>query len=137
MHYLPHLLRIVAACQLFISTLNFFLPRLLDWGPAIRAMPLLVREVFQVHAFFISVTCAIFGVLTWRFADDIADPPHEMLRWFAVCVGSFWAIRSMMQWTHYSPTHWRGLADKTLAHALLFCGYLGFAATYFLAAFRK
>ena len=131
------ILHVVAAMQLFIATLNFFLPRLLNWHAAIDAMPLLVREVFQVHAFFISVTCAIFGVLTWRFAAELAHPPHEMMRWFAACVGTFWGIRSVMQWTHYSSTHWRGLADKTLAHALLFCAYSGFATIYFWAAFGK
>ena len=130
-------LRLAAAGQLFIAILGPMLPRLLGWGDAIGRMPLLVREVFWIHTFFIGLTCAIFGTLTWVFAEDIALPHHEMIRWFAFSVGLFWGIRCVMQWTHYSASHWRGLAGKTTAHWALFLGYAAFATTYFIAALRK
>ena len=126
-----------AAGQLFIAILGPMIPRLLNWKEPIAAMPLLVREVFWVHTFFISLTCAIFGVITWRFAADIASPAHELIRWFAAGIGLFWGIRCVMQWTVYSSSHWRGLTDKTIAHWALFLGYAAFATTYLLAAFRK
>ena len=134
--HLDNLLRLAAAGQLFIAILGPMIPRLLHWQKAIADMPLLVREVFHIHTFFIGLTCAIFGTLTWRFAADIAQPVHEMMRWFAFAVGLFWGIRCVMQWTHYSASHWRGLLPQTVAHWALFFGYGGFAAAYFLAAFR-
>lgn len=135
--HLDSLLCIAAAGQLFIAILGLNIARMLDWREPIARMPVLVREVFQVHTYFIALTCAIFGTLTWRFAADIALPAHEMIRWFAGSVGLFWGIRSVMQWTYYSSSHWRGLPMKTLAHWTLFLGYGAFAITYFLAAFRK
>ncbi len=130
-------LRLAAGGQLFIAILGPMIPHLLNWREPIARMPLLVREVFWVHTFFIGLTCAIFGLITWVFAADIAHPAHDMMRWFAFAVGLFWGIRCVMQWTFYSSAHWRGLADKTLAHWALFLGYGAFTVTYFLAAFRK
>ncbi len=135
--HLPTFLLLAAAGQLFIAVLGLMIPRLLHWQEPIAQMPLLVREVFHVHTFFIALTCAIFGSITWRFAADIAQPTHELMRWFAAAIGLFWGIRCIMQWTFYSSSHWRGLRDKTLAHWALFLGYGAFAATYLLAAFRN
>ena len=59
------------------------------------------------------------------------------MRWLAFSIGLFWGIRSIMQWTHYSPSHWRGLPGRTVAHWALFLGYAAFSITYFLAAFRR
>ena len=49
-------LQIAAALQLAIALLNLFLARLLNWKEEMARMPLLLREVFQVHAWFISIT---------------------------------------------------------------------------------
>jgi hypothetical protein len=130
-------LLLAAAGQLFIAILGMMIPRILNWKEPIARMPLLVREVFHVHTFFVALTCAIFGVITWRFAADIANPSHELIRWFTAAIGIFWGIRCVMQWTFYSSSHWRGLLDKTIAHWALFLGYGAFAITYLLAAFRK
>lgn len=133
---LDSLLRLAAAGQLFIAVLGPIIPRLLHWQEPIARMPLLVREVFHVHTFFIGLTCAIFGTLTWVFAPDIAQPVHPMMRWFAFSLALFWGIRCVMQWTVYSTSHWRGLLPQTIAHWALFLGYGGFTAAYLLAAFR-
>jgi hypothetical protein len=135
--HLEVFLRLAAAGQLFIALLGPMIPRLLDWREPIARMPLLVREVFHIHTFFIALTCAIFGTLTWRFAADLALPPHDLMRWLACSIGLFWGIRSIMQWTHYSPSHWRGLPGRTVAHWALFLGYAAFSITYLLAAFRR
>ena len=134
--HLPTCLLLAAGGQLFIALLGPMIPRLLNWNEPIAAMPLLVREVSHVHTFFIALTCAIFGVITSRFASELASPPHELMRWFAASIGLFWGIRCVMQWTTYSAVHWRGLLWKTLAHWALFLGYGAFAVTYLTAAFR-
>ena len=130
-------LRLAAAGQIFIAFLGPMIPKMLGWREAIARMPLLVREVFWVHTWFIGLTCGIFGLITWVFAPDLAHPAHEMMRWFSFAIGLFWAIRCVMQWTYYSSSHWRGLLDKTVAHWALFLGYTAFAITYLIAAFRK
>lgn len=129
-------LRLAALAQLGVVVLNLFLVRLMNWRPDLEAMPLLLREVFRIHVYFISITLAIFGVLTWRFAGEIAIAAQPLCVWLAIGIGIFWAIRSVMQWSHYSTVHWRGDRVRTLIHWMLFLGYGGFAAVYFTAATR-
>lgn len=127
-------LQLAATGQIVIAVLGLFLARMLDWKEAISNMPLLVREVFQIHGWFISLTLLIFGTLTWRFAPDIAGGTHEFFRWFSAGVGMFWGLRCVMQWTHYSAVHWRGIADRTAIHWIVFLSYAAFTITYLKAA---
>ena len=128
------LLRLAALAQLGVVLLNLFLIRIMNWRRDLDAMPLLLREVFQIHVYFISITLAIFGAITWQFAGDIANAAHPICVWLAIGIGIFWAIRSAMQWTHYSAVHWRGDRLRTVIHWMLFLGYGAFAAVYLTAA---
>ena len=127
-------LRLAALAQLGVALLNLFLIRIMKWERNLVIAPLLIREVFQIHIYFISITLAIFGTLTWRFAGDIATAAHPLCVWLAIGIGIFWAVRSMMQWSHYSAVHWRGDRLRTLIHWMLFLGHGAFAAIYFTAA---
>jgi hypothetical protein len=130
-------LRAAAIAQLGVALLNFSLVRLMKWKPDLDRLPLLIREVFQVHLIFISVTVGTFAVLTWRFAREMAAGQNLMATWLAVAIGVFWVVRAVMQWTFYSRTHWRSDAIRTLLHWLLFFGYGGFAVVYLWAGFSK
>jgi hypothetical protein len=130
---LPLALKVAASAQLAIAILNLFLVRLLDWKEDVARLPLLMREVFHVHGWFISVTLALFGVMTWRFAGEMHSNPA--CRWLAAGIGIFWALRSVLQTTYYSSSHWRGQTGRTLIHITLLLIYGGFAAVYLTAAF--
>lgn len=132
---LARLLEIAAVLQFGIALLNLFLSRLLGWREAILQMPLLVREVFWVHAWFISVTLVIFAVMTLRFARQMAGGGNPVCEWLAGAIGLFWLIRTVLQITYYSSSHWRGQLGRTIAHVALLVTYGGFAATYLWAAF--
>ena len=134
--HLELFLRFAALAQLGVAVLNFFLIRIMKWRSDLDAAPLLIREVFQIHIYFISITLAIFGALTWRFAAEIATAAQPLCVWLAIGIGVFWAVRSVMQWTHYSAVHWRGDGVRSLIHWMLFLGYGAFAAVYFTAAGR-
>lgn len=133
---LEFLLRLAALAQLGVAVLNLFLVRIMKWERDLSGAPLLIREVFQIHIYFISITLAIFGTLTWRFARDIATAASPLSVWLAIGIGVFWAVRSVMQWSHYSAVHWRGDKVRTAIHWMLFLGYGVFAAVYFTAAGR-
>lgn len=124
-------LRGVALAQFTIASLNFSLARLLGWKGDLARMPLLLREVFQVHLIFISLIVAIFALLTWRFAVEIAIGAEPLALWLSTAIGAFWGIRAVMQWTYYSRAHWRGNRARTAIHWLLFLGYGSFACIYF------
>jgi hypothetical protein len=124
------LLYLAAAAQLGIALLNLFLVRVMNWREDLARMPLLVREVFVVHAWFISVMLGIFAALTIRFAPEIAVGAAEVFRWLAVCIAAFWGFRTVLQITYYSSSHWRGQPKRLLAHVALLTLYGGFTAVY-------
>ena len=128
-------LRIVAVAQIALAALSLCLARIMNWKPDIERMSPLVRDVFVIHSWFISLTLVIWGVLTWRFAAEMAHAPTELTRWLCAAIGIFWGIRSVLQWTHYDSSHWRGIPSRTLAHWTLFFGYAAWATVYFMAAF--
>ncbi len=115
--------------------LNLFLVPLLKWQSDLARMPLLLREVFRVHAWFISITLTIFAVMTWRFAAEIASGANPAWQWLAAGISGFWAIRAVLQVTYYSSSHWRGLLARTLVHVLLLILYGVFGGVYLWAAF--
>jgi hypothetical protein len=131
---LVSLLRIAAAAQLAIALLNLVLARLLDWKADLDRMPLLLREVVHVHCWFISITLGIFGVMTLRFADAMAESSNEACRWLTAGIGVFWAIRTVLQVTYYSSSHWHGRQVRTVMHVALLATYGGLALVYGLAA---
>lgn len=135
--HLDLLLRFVALLQLGLAVLSLFLPRILDWKSEMDRMSRLVRDVFEIHSWFIALTLVIWGVLTWRFAPEMAHAPTALTRWLCAAIGIFWGIRSVLQWTHYDPGHWRGIPSRTIIHWTLFFGYAAWATVYFMAAFVK
>lgn len=130
--YLPWLLCLAAVGQGMIAIINLRLAQLLHWEDELARMPLLVRQVFHVHKYFISLTLAIFAVLTWRFAGELTVLP--LGRWLAGAIAIFWGIRTVLQVGYYSPEHWRGQPSRLLVHVILLLVYGGFALVYGAAA---
>mgnify|MGYP001418366836 FL=1 len=129
-------LYIVAAAQLAVAVLNLFLVRIMKWEESVARMPQLVREVFHVHAWFITITLVIFGVVTIRFAGELAAGTNDLGRWLAAGIGIFWLIRWLMQFFYYDSSHWRGKRAETIVHIVLIFLYGSFAGVYLLAAFQ-
>ena len=130
-------LRGAAIAQFAVAILNLFLIRIMKWELDLDRAPLLSREVFRIHVVFISFTLSIFAVLTWQFAHEIASAASPLAIWFAVAIGLFWLARSAMQWLHYSASHWRGDAPRTVIHWALFLGFGAMAIVYLTSAFWR
>jgi len=116
--------------QCILALLNLNIIRILDWKSEVERMPLLVREVFNIHTWFISITLTIFSVLTCRFAHEMASGNDPACRWLACAIGFFWAIRATLQVAYYSSSHWRGIPSRTAVHIFLLVVYSGWAAVY-------
>ncbi len=84
----PNILKILllgaAVGQLVLTLLNLRLDKLLHWETELKSLSLLLREVFYVHKWFISITMAIFGVVTLKFAGEMSEGLIPMGRWLAV-----------------------------------------------------
>ena len=133
---LEFFLRAVAAIQAGIAILNLFIVRILKWKSDLERMPLLIREVFQVHAWFISLTLMIFAAMTWRFALEMANGSNPACLWLAGCIGIFWLVRAFLQVTYYSSSHWKGQMGRTLIHIGCLLVYGGMALIYLIVAGR-
>ena len=129
-------LYIAAAAQLAVAVLNLFLVRIMKWEESVARMPQLVREVFHVHAWFITITLVIFGVVTIRFAGELAAGTNDLGRWLAAGIGIFWLIRWLMQFFYYNSSHWRGKRTETIVHIVLIFLYGSLAGVYLLTAFQ-
>ena len=129
-------LYIVAAAQLTVAVLNLFLVRIMKWEEEVARMSQLVREVFHVHAWFITITLVIFGVVTIRFAGELAAGTNDLGSWLAAGIGIFWLIRWLMQFFYYDSSHWRGKRAETIVHIVLIFLYGSLAGVYLLAAFQ-
>ena len=127
-------LEAAAAVQLGVAMLNLKLVRWLRWRVELLGLPLLMREVFQVHVWFISLTLAIFGVTTLRFAGLMASRANPALAWLAAALAIFWGLRVVVQVGYYSASHWRGDTARTVVHLLLLIVYGGITAVYGIAA---
>ncbi len=127
---------IAAAAQLLVAGLNLFLVRIMKWEEVVARMPQLVREVFHVHAWFITITLAIFGVVTIRFGGELAAGTNDLGRWLAAGIGIFWLIRWLMQFFYYNSSHWRGKRAETIVHIVLIFLYGSLAGVYLLTAFQ-
>lgn len=133
---LPILLAAAAVGQLAVAALNLRLDRILRWEPELEQLSPLLRQVFFVHKWFISITLAIFGILTLRFAREMGHGETDLARWLAAGIGAFWGIRTVIQWCYYDSEHWRGKPGPTAVHWILTVAYGGCSAVYLLAAFR-
>ncbi|MBE2179111.1 MAG: hypothetical protein IAE97_01380 [Chthoniobacterales bacterium] len=123
-------LLLAAAGQACLAVLNLNVARIMRWQSDIERMPLLVRQVFHVHTWFVSAALLIFAVLTWRFAPQIAAGGDPVYRWLACAIGIFWGVRAMLQVCYYSSSHWRGIPSRTVVHVILLAVYSSWAVLY-------
>ena len=130
------LLKIAAILQLGIAIFNLFMPRILKWQADLERLPLLIREVFYVHSWFISTILTIFAILTWRFNLEMVSGTNSVAAWLAVSIGIFWLFRAILQIIYYSPSHWHGNPVRTLVHIGCLAIYGGMAVIYFLAVIK-
>ncbi|MBC9868472.1 MAG: hypothetical protein F7O42_11450 [Opitutae bacterium] len=133
--YHEELLMAAAVGQLLIAVINLKLDKILHWEGELNRLSKLLREVFQVHKWFITLTLIIFGLITFRFSRDLATGAYPMANWFAAGVGAFWFLRTIFQWFFYSWEHWRGKGPETVVHWILTLVYGGFATVYLAAVF--
>ena len=125
-------LRIVGVLLLGIAALSLYVPRRFGWGAEIQRLTLLTRQVFVVHAAFVSLVLILLGVLLTAFAPALLAPgalPRAVLAGLLV----MWAARMLAQWFYYDARLWRGHRLNTFMHVLFSAIYIYFVATFAMA----
>jgi hypothetical protein len=136
MNKLHTILQICAGIQIFIAVFNLFLPRVLKWYDDLNRLPLLIKEVFFVHSWFISAIATIFATMTLKFDDQMFNGTNLACTYLAGMIGLFWLFRAILQVTHYSSSHWKGIPSRTRIHIACIIVYGGMGSTYLIAAIK-
>jgi hypothetical protein len=125
-------LRIVGVLMLALVALNLYVPRRFGWRREMATLSLLNRQIFQVHAMFISVMLLMFAALCLMMAKHLLEPTPLA---GAVLGGlaSFWLLRLAAQWLIYDWRLWRGQRFNTAMHLLFTVLWLYFTATFTFA----
>jgi len=129
---LEHHLRLVGVLMLGIAALSLYVPRRFGWGGEIQRLTLLTRQVFVVHAAFVSVVVLLLGLLHACYAGALVAPgplPRALLAGMLV----MWGARLLAQFFYYDARLWRGNRLHTAMH-VLFSGIYSYFVIIFAAA---
>lgn len=115
-------LRVAGAVLLCLAASHLVLPRAMGWNVELRGVSLLTRQVSYVHAYFIGLLCAMFGLVAALFPSDLLarDPLVAPILVGAVAV---WGSRLVVQLFVFDSSLWRG-------RALTVAGHLAFVALW-------
>jgi hypothetical protein len=93
-------IRTAGAVQLAIIAANVPLPGRLRLGERLAGVPRFLCQIFYVHWIYIGITLAMFAVLCFSFARELAGA-SPMGRFLSAFMGSFWLLRICLQVFYY------------------------------------
>jgi hypothetical protein len=73
------------------------------------------RQIFQVHAVFLTLTLALFSALLLTCGPALLEGTR-LSRAVLTGLTIFWGLRMVMQWLFYSPSLWKGNPFNTAMH---------------------
>ena len=116
-------LQIVGILLILLGLSHVFFNRYFQWERELATVSLLTRQVFFVHSFFIGLVVALFGALSFFYADALLQPTR-LNRAILAGMAMFWLCRLLAQFFAYDSAIWRGDRFRTFMHvafALLWC----------------
>ena len=93
-------IRTAGAVQLAILAGNVPLPGMLHVRERFAGVPRFLCQIFYVHWIYIVITLAMFAVLCFGFARELAGA-SPMGRFLSAFMGSFWLLRICLQAFYY------------------------------------
>ena len=100
-----------------IVVTNFFLPHKLQVQRNLGDAPRFLKQIFYVHWFYIVVIVALFAVLCFRFAPELAGG-SQLGRFLSAFIAGFWFCRALLQWFYYDPQLLRESAWLRVAYSV-------------------
>ena len=122
-------LRVVGGLLLAIAALSVYVPRHFGWGAEIQRLTLLARQVFVIHAAFVSLVLVLLGLLLTLHAPALLAP-GALPRATLVGLLVMWSARMLAQWFFYDARLWRGKPFETFMHVLFSAIYVYFVVTF-------
>jgi hypothetical protein len=127
-------LKIVGALQLLLAFSHIFFPRRFGWKEDCAKLTLLNRQIFFVHAFFITLVLALFGLLSVLHSDLLLRG-DELSRLVLAGLVVFWLARLFIQFFVYDSQLWRGHRFNTTTHIFFSLMWIYYVATYAAALY--
>jgi hypothetical protein len=130
MHNLIPFVWAAGGVQLLIASVNFFLPRQLDYRGNLARLTPIVREVFVVQAVYIVLVLVALAGLCFGFAEDLAGG-STLGRALSGFLTLFWGLRFLIQLFYYEGSLKRQRPLLNLGFLLAFAyltGVFGAAA---------
>ena len=122
-------------CGLLLLTLAALQPAIakyLGWKEELAGVSLFTRQVFFVHAGFITLILVQFGVLSLMFPQTLIERT-TLARLVLAGFVMFWGLRLVAQHFIYSPKVWRGDRFRTAMHVVFSGLWIYLVAVYAVA----
>jgi hypothetical protein len=127
-----HLLWIAGAIHAGIVLANIPLPHRLRVRENLKNVPVLVRQIFYVHWFYIVLMVGLFSALSFAFARDLAGA-SPLGRFLSAFLCGFWLLRIFLQIFYYDNEIRRAnrvLDALYLVSLIALVGIFGFVSVY-------
>jgi hypothetical protein len=123
------LIRIAGILHLVLVGVNLVAPRRLGYARGLAQAPPIVRQVFVVHAAYIVLVLAGFGLACLLYPNELAGG-RGLGRFVSLFLAAFWLPRPFVQLLYYDRDLRRRHRLADVAFLLLF----GYLAAVFAAA---
>jgi hypothetical protein len=125
-------LQIVGALLVMLGASHAFFNRYFGWAQELAGVSLFTRRVFFVHTFFIALTVAMGGAVSFFDAGSLLQA-NALSRAILGGMAVFWLCRLLAQFFAYDAAIWRGDRFRTAIHAVFSALWIYVAATYTIA----
>ena len=125
-------LRIVGVLLGVLGLSHAFFNRYFGWERELADVPLLTRQVFFVHSFFIGLGVFLGGAGSFLCADALLRP-DLLSRTLLAGMTVFWLFRLLAQFFAYDTRIWKGDRFRTFMHAVFAALWIYVTATYGIA----
>jgi hypothetical protein len=122
-------LRVVGALLAVLGVSHAFFDRYFGWRRELRAVSLLTRQMFFVHAFFIALGVAMAGIGSFVYAAALLEP-GALSRGILAAMALFWLCRLLVQFFGYDRAIWRGDRFRTCMQVVFGLLWTYVTATY-------
>jgi hypothetical protein len=129
-------LKIVGTLLLLLAFAHLFFPKRFGWKTDLAKLTLLNRQVFLVHAFFISLVLVLFGLLSLAYTGTILQP-SPLARIVLAGLVMFWVARLFIQFFVYDARLWQGNHFNTTMHVFFSLMWTYYVAVYATALWRQ
>ncbi len=109
-------LKIIGCILIILAIIHGVFPRYFNWKKELSSLSLVNKQMMYVHTFFIALFVFLMGVLCLTSSKDLIETNLGKRLCFGL--GTFWAIRLIIQFFGYSSKLWKGKNFETLVHVL-------------------